>query len=322
MSSQDSQKAYKKQEYNDFGLGEKATSGHYRVLRKDGSFNIQKDNVPFLEKINFFHALVTMSWPRFLVLVAATYFSINLIFATLYFSIGTEYLTGINGITPFERFTEAFFFSAQTITTLGYGQVAPLGLLANIVAATESMLGLLGFALATGLVYGRFSKPAAKLKYSNHAVVAPYRDINGFMFRVANPHGNQLLEIEAKVSMSILRENSTLRDFYELELERSSVVFLPAVWTLVHPITPDSPFTQFSRKDFAMRDVEIIVVIKAFDESFSQTVYSRSSYKHYEINWGEKFTYLMSHKNGKITVDISGLSTSEPAALNQNTDEN
>ena len=315
MTSKESQEVYKKKEYNDFGLGEKATSGHYRVLRKDGSFNIHKENVPFLERINFFHTLVTMSWSRFLFLVAITYFSTNLLFATLYVSIGTENLTGINGITPFERFTEAFFFSAQTITTLGYGQVAPLGLLANIVAATESMLGLLGFALATGLVYGRFSRPRGKLKYSQQAVIAPYKDITGFMFRVANPHGNQLLEIEAKVSLSILRENSSLRDFYELELERSKVVFLPAVWTIVHPISGESPFKKFTRQELAMGDIEIIVVIKAFDESFSQTVYSRSSYKFNEINWGEKFVYLMSHKNGRISVDIAGLSTTEAAPL-------
>ena len=316
MSAMQPPETYTKQEYNDFGLGEKATSGHYRVLKKDGSFNIHKDNVPFLERLNFFHSLVTMSWTRFLLLVGLTYFCTNLLFASIYVAIGTENLTGINGITPFERFTEAFFFSAQTITTLGYGQVAPLGILANIVAATESMLGLLGFALATGLVYGKFSKPAAKLKYSEHAVVAPYKDINGFMFRVANPHGNQLLEIEAKVSLSILRENSSLRDFYELELERSNVVFLPAVWTIVHPISGDSPFIKFKREELAMGDIEIIVVIKAFDESFSQTVYSRSSYKFDEIKWGEKFVYLMAHKNGRISVDLSGLSTSETAELN------
>ena len=316
MSSSKTEENYTKQEYKDFGLGEKATSGHYRVLNKNGSFNIKKENIPFFEKLNFFHALVTMSWPRFLIVVLCTYFCINLLFASLYMTIGIEHLTGIHGITPFQKFTEAFFFSAQTITTLGYGQVAPVGLLANIVAATESMMGLLGFALATGLVYGRFSKPAAKLKYSKHAVVAPYKNINGFMFRVANPHGNQLLEVEAKVSLSILQENSALRNFYELELERSNVVFLPAVWTIVHPITPNSPFSKLKRQDLAMRDIEVIVVIKAFDESFSQTVYSRSSYKFNEIQWGEKFIYLMSHHDGRIAVDMSGLSTTESAKLN------
>ena len=231
--------------------------------------------------------------------------------------IGIENLTGIYGNSTLEQFTEAFFFSAQTITTLGYGQVAPVGMLTNIVAATESMLGLLGFALATGLVYGKFSKPSAKLKYSTIAVMAPYKDINGFMFRVVNPHDNQLLEVEASVSLSILKENSDLRNFYQLELERSKVVFLPAVWTVVHPITEDSPFKDLSIKDLFKRDMEIIVVIKAFDETFSQTVYSRSSYKFGELRWGEKFKYLMSQEGGQISVDVSGIDATDIVELNK-----
>jgi inward rectifier potassium channel len=317
MNLEESEEAYKKKKYNDFGLGEKATSGHNRVLNKDGSFNLKKDNVPLLEKMNFFHTLVSMSWLKFFILILSSYFCINLIFASIYMSIGMENLTGIRGVTPFEQFTEAFFFSAQTITTLGYGQVAPLGLLANIVAATESMMGLLSFALATGMVYSRFSKPSAKLKYSEQAVIAPYKDINGFMFRVVNPHGNQLLEVEASVSLSILGEDSELRNFYPLDLERSKVVFLPAVWTIVHPITDDSPFKGLSTEDLLRRDMEVIVVIKAFDESFSQSVYSRSSYKFDELKWGEKFKYLMSQRNGKVSVDVSGISATVKAALNE-----
>ena len=310
--------AYEKKKYNDFGLGEKATSGHYRVINKDGTFNIRKDNVPLLEKINFFHTLVSMSWTKFLIVVLATYFCINILFASIYMLIGVEDLTGIYGTTPFEQFTEAFFFSAQTITTLGYGQVAPTGILTNIVAATESMMGLLGFALATGMVYGRFSKPAAKLKYSKGAVIAPYQNINGFMFRVVNPHGNQLLELEASVALSMLRDNSNLINFFPLDLERSKVVFLPAAWTIVHPITTESPFYNLSREELMYKDAEIIVTLKAFDDTFSQSVYSRTSYKYSEIEWGAKFVYLMSHHNdGGIAVDISKIDHTENANLNQ-----
>ncbi|MGO4911317.1 ion channel [Leeuwenhoekiella sp. W20_SRS_FM14] len=316
MSIKESSSKYSQKNFNDFGLGEKATAGNYRVLNKNGSFNIKKDNVGVLERINFFHVLVSMSWLQFLLIILGTYFCINLLFASLYMLVGIEHLTGIYGTTFLEQFTEAFFFSAQTITTLGYGQVAPIGILTNILAATESMMGLLGFALATGMVYGRFSKPAAKLKYSKFAVIAPYQDINGFMFRVVNPHGNQLLELEASVSLSILRENSELRSFFPLDLERSKVAFLPATWTLVHPITRESPFYQIKPEAFFKRDAEIIIVIKAFDESFSQSVYSRSSYKFNEIKWGEKFTYLISQKDGRVSVDVSGIDNTEPAKLN------
>ena len=316
MSLANDSRTYLKQKFNDFGLGGKATSGQYRILKKDGSFNVRKKNVPFFERFNFYHSLVSMSWTKFLIIVLATYFSINLLFATIYVSIGIEHLTGIRGETVEHQFMEAFFFSAQTITTLGYGQVAPIGLLANIVAAVESMLGLLGFALATGMVYGRFSKPSAHLSYSENATIAPYQDINGFMFRVVNPRGNQLLEVEATVSLSVLRKDSALRDYYSLELERSKVVFLPASWTIVHPITDDSPFKLLSAKELEEQDMEVLVVIKAFDETFSQTVYSRSSYKYEELKWGEKFTYLLSQEDGSLIVDVSAINSTEKAPLN------
>jgi inward rectifier potassium channel len=205
---------------------------------------------------------------------------------------------------------EGFFFSAQTITTLGYGRVAPLGLAANIVATIESLLGLLFFALATGLLYGRFSKPQSKIKYSEKAVIAPYLNINGFMFRVVNPQNNQLLEVEVHVSLSIKRENSNLRDFYTLELERKSVRFFPSIWTIVHPIDENSPLFGFTAEDFRKKDVEFISALKAYDEASGQMVYSRSSYKPDEIVWGEKFVYVAEQKQGKTYMDVSRINES------------
>jgi len=287
MSPKKATEKYTEKKYNDLGLGVKETSGVYRTLNKDGTFNVRKINVSFLERVNFFHTLVSMPWPRFLGGILLGYFAVNIVFASIYMLIGVENLTGMKQIGgTFEQFMEAFFFSAQTITTLGYGRVAPLGLMANIVAATESMLGLLSFALATGMLYGRFSKPKATVKYSAHAVIAPYQDINGFMFRVVNVQENQLLEVEVTVSLSLRREQSELRDFFSLELERSKVVFLPSVWTVVHPISDTSPLHACTAEDLEEKDAEFIVTIKAFDESFSQTVYSRSSYKPAEIKWG------------------------------------
>jgi inward rectifier potassium channel len=305
-----------KRKYNDLGLGEKASAGRYRTLNKDGSFNVTKANVPFLERVNFFHALVTMSWLRFICLILLGYFIVNLAFASLYMFIGVQHLTGIDGLTRTDKFIEAFFFSAQTITTLGYGRVAPIGFAANAVAAVESMLGLLSFALATGLVYGRFYKTKPKIKYSTHAVIAPYNKINGFMFRLLNPHENQLLEVELNISLSMLRKNSELRDFYRLELERSSVVFLPSIWTIVHPISAESPLHNHTQEDLLEKDAEFIVILRAFDESFSQTVYSRTSYKASEIKWGEKFKYIITQESNGISVDVSRLDESEKMPLN------
>ena len=308
--------ARQKNKHNDFGLGEKASSGRYRMLNKDGSFNISKKNISFGQRINFFHTLVTMPILHFVLVIIVSYLVVNLVFATVYFAIGVENLTGIQGTTDVDNFLEAFFFSAQTITTLGYGRVAPISLLANVVAAIESMLGLLSFALATGMVYGRFSKASAKIMYSDHAVIAPYGSINGFMFRLLNPHDTQLLEVEVNISMSLLRKDSNLRDFHNLKLERSSVVFLPSLWTVVHPIDDKSPLHSLNEEQLKTKDAEFIIVLKAFDESFSQVVYSRTSYKADELRWGKKFNYIIEQNADGIVVDASRIDESENASLN------
>ncbi|KAA2219400.1 ion channel [Maribacter flavus] len=310
-------KLYNKEKYNDLGLDTKAPSSGYRALNKDGTFNVHKENVSFFEGMNIFHSLVSMSWLQFLLVLALGYFTINLVFASLYLLIGTEHLTGIYGTTKLDQFIEAFFFSAQTITTLGYGQIAPLNLAANIVAASESLLGLLLFALATGLMYGRFSKPVASIKYSSIAVIAPYKEINGFMFRVVNPKKNQLLEVEVNVNLSLKRANSDLRDFYSLELERSKVVFFPTMWTIVHPVSSESPIYGFNQQNLIEKEAEFIVVIKAFDESFSQSVYSRSSYKANEIKWGAKFTYLAKRDDTGLSIDVGRIDDTFEIDLNQ-----
>tara|TARA_R110000751_G_scaffold290156_5_gene396675 strand:- start:77255 stop:78187 length:933 start_codon:yes stop_codon:yes gene_type:complete len=300
---------HKEKKFNDFGLAEKSESDGYRAVNKDGSFNITKTNVPFFERLNFFHNLVTMSWFHFFVSILIGYFIVNFLFAGIYMWIGVENLTGTYGITNLEQFTETFFFSAQTITTLGYGRVAPIGLAANIVAAIESMLGLLTFALATGLLYGRFSKSRTKIKYSDIGVIAPYLNGNGFMIRVVNPQNNELLEVNADLSVSFRKEGSQHREFHNLKLERNKVFFFPSVWTIVHPIDEMSPLYKMTEKEFEERNVEFIVMLKAFDESSSQTLYSRSSYRAEEIVWGAKFTYLGQHKDGKLHIDVSGLNT-------------
>ncbi len=310
--------ASQKSKFNDLGLDTKSHKDGYRALNKDGSFNVIKQNDSFFEGVNMYHSLVSMRWLHFFGLILLIYFCINLIFAGLYMAVGLEHLTGISGINRFDKFIEAFFFSAQTITTLGYGRVAPVGTLANIIAAAESMLGLLTFALATGLMYGRFSKPTATIKYSTNAVLAPYKDINAFMFRVVNPKNNQLVEVEVNVTLSLKDENLPTRSFHLLEMERSKVIFFPSMWTVVHPISEESPIYGYNESELIEKDAEFIVMIKAFDESFSQTVYSRTSYKASEIKWGEKFVYLTEQKGNGLSVDIRRINETEQKELNSN----
>ncbi|MEZ4800047.1 MAG: ion channel [Flavobacteriales bacterium] len=309
---------YRKQNYNDLGLGSKATEGNFRSLNKDGSFNVRKINIPFFERINFFHLLVSMSWKRFFGVIFLSYLCINMIFATIYYSIGMDQITGIEGDTEAHKFMEAFFFSSQTITTLGYGRVAPVGFIANLAASFESLLGLLSFALATGLLYGRFSNPSAKLKYSYHALISPYQDITAYMFRVINVQSNQLMEVEVTLTLSIKRRNSESREFHQLELERSKVIFMPSTWTIVHPITESSPLFDIDEKEMLERDAEFISIFRAFDEASSQIVYSRTSYKAAEIKWGKKFAYILHQENGKQILDVSRIDELEHTNTLQN----
>ena len=306
-----------KDKFNDLGLGTKASAGAGRALNKDGSFNVRKTNVPFSERVNFFHALVSMSWTKFFVLIFISFLLVNFLFACIYMVIGLEHLTGIAAKDDLHRFLEAFFFSSQTLTTLGYGRIAPVGVMASTVSAIESMLGLLTFALATGLMYGRFSKPVAKIKYSAHAVMAPYKDINGFMFRIVNPRDNQLIEIEVAVTVSMKKKDSDIREFAFLELERSKVNFFPMTWTIVHPVNQASPLAGITEKELIAKDAEFIVLLKAFDEGFSQTVYSRSSYRAGEVKWGEKFTYIIDRDADGFSMDLQRLDETEKAVLNQ-----
>jgi len=302
---------YSDEKFNDLGLDTKSHNEGYRALNKDGSFNVNKQNVSFFEGINIYHSLVSMRWLRFFSIIGGIYLFINLLFATIYMMVGLEHLTGISGLNTTDKFIEAFFFSAQTITTLGYGRVAPVGTITNIVAASESMLGLLTFALATGLMYGRFSKPTATIQYSNNAVMAPYQNINGFMLRVVNPKKNQLVEVEVSLTLSMQDKSAQFRKFHQLEVERPKVVFFPSMWTIVHPINEESPLFGLTEEELLSKDAEFIVMIKAFDESFSQTVYSRSSYKAEEIKWGEKFVYLNQQKGSGIVVDVGRIDETE-----------
>jgi inward rectifier potassium channel len=303
-------------EYNDLGLGTKTTFSGYRSLNKDGTFNVRKTNVPFFERFNFFHSLISMSWVKFFILIVLGYFVVNVIFASIYLMIGIDSLTGVIGKSTRDNFIEAFFFSSQTITTLGYGRVAPVGIAANCIAALESMFGLLAFALVTGLLYGRFSKPSAKIMYSSNAVLAPFQDINAFMFRVVNPQRNQLIEVEVSVTLSVKKENSEQRIYFPLELERTRVVFFPYMWTIVHPINNSSPLYKLNETEVIKKDAEFIIMIKAFDESFSQTVYSRYSYKAFEIEWGRKFVYILKQEKDGVSIDVGRINETEKAQLN------
>jgi inward rectifier potassium channel len=284
---------------DDLGLGIKAGPG--RGVNKDGSFNVRRVGLPSFRPYELYHHLITMSWPKFLALLFLGFLLTNVIFATLYLSIGMEHFIRPGGNAFSDRLSDAYFFSAQTLTTVGYGHISPNGTLASTAAALESLLGLLSFALATGLLYGRFSRPQACLRFSTHGIVGPYKEIQGFMFRLVNMRSNQLIEVEATVSLSFQDAETNTRRFAMLPLERNKIHLFPSTWTVVHPIDESSPLHGMTEEDLRNARAEFIVLIKAFDDTFSQTIYSRTSYTANEVRWGSRFTPMISTTSDGMT---------------------
>jgi inward rectifier potassium channel len=272
---------------DDLGLGLQA--GPNRGVNKDGTFNVRRVGLPRFRPYEFYHHLITMGWVPFLSLLFLAFLGTNALFALLYLGIGMDHFVRAGGGSLQDRLLDAFFFSAQTLTTVGYGHISPKGPLASAAAALESLLGLLSFALATGLLYGRFSRPQACLRFSSRAVVAPYQQIEGFMFRLVNMRSNQLIEVEATVSLSFQDLASNTRRFMLLPLERSKIHLFPSSWTVVHPIDETSPLLGMTEADLRRAKAEFIVLIKAFDDTFSQTIYARTSYTAEEVHWGTRF---------------------------------
>lgn len=299
---------------DDLGFGLKSSD---RNMNKDGSFNVERLGEPKFRPYEIFHELITMSWTKFILLIVTSYLTVNLFFAAIYYFIGMHHLSGISPeLSEPDKFMEGFFFSSQTLTTLGYGRVAPLGAATSTVAAIESMLGLLCFALATSLLYGRFSRPQAKLIYSEQAIIAPYKNMTGVMFRVANMRRNQLIEVEVDITMAWFEKDSKVRSFTRLALERNKINLFPSSWTVVHPIDENSPFNGLSEADIMELKIELIVLLKAFDDTFSQTIYSRTSYKCSEIKVGKKFIPMFNTmENGKTLLDLRMIDAMESVEL-------
>lgn len=283
---------HKKQEdFKDLGYSAQATSRNQRLMNKDGSSNVVRTGMPFLPLYDIYNTLLTMPWIHFFILVVGIYFFTNLIFALIYLGIGVEFLGGISSTDTSGHFWDAFFFSAQTLSTVGYGHISPRGFSTSLAASLEALLGLLGFALITGLLYGRFSRPTAKLLFSKNILVAPYRDMKALMFRLVNIRVNQLIDCEVQFlfSRNEMDDGKNIRKFYILDLERQKVSTLALSWTVVHPIDEKSPFYNIDPEELKNSEVEFIIMFKAYDDTFAQTVHSRSSYRYEEIIWNAKF---------------------------------
>lgn len=305
-------------EESDLGFGTVvAGRSRQRLLNPDGTFNVQRTGVSIFTSLNPYHTLLSMSWSTFLGLVLLLYFLSNVIFGALYASIGSGALVDTSSEPMNDLFVRGFFFSVQTFATIGYGTIHPAGIIPNLLVTIESYYSLLANALITGVVFARFARPTARIVFSKVAVVAPYRDQTGLMFRIVNGRNNQLIEVGAVVMIArFVNENGrTVRRFDVLELERRKVTFFPLAWTVVHPIDEKSPLFGLTKQDLMATDAEILILLTAVDETFVQTVHARSSYKPSSIIFGHKFATLYNEgEDGEpISIDVRLLSKTEPA---------
>ncbi|HTR36521.1 MAG TPA: ion channel [Bryobacteraceae bacterium] len=293
-----------KQESFDPGLTTQFSGALRRTINADGTFNVRRKGLRRRDA-NLYLKLIDTTWPRFFLVVLVVFIGVNLLFAGSYLVVGIDHLHGSTELGPFAK---AFFFSVHTLTTVGYGSVYPEGDWANGIAALEAATGLMVFAVVTGLLYGRFSRPTAKILFSNNALITPYQDGTSFQFRITNARTNVLMNLEARVLLMTVdtTDGQLKRSFVDLPLERRNVYFFPLTWTIVHPIDSSSPLYGKNREDLARLSVEFLILIQGFDDTFSQQVHARFSYRHDQIVWGAKFTPAFSvDSKGDLVLEVN-----------------
>jgi inward rectifier potassium channel len=312
------------QDLRDLGFGSVVSrESRERLLNRDGSFNVERSGFPFWSSFSAYHAALTMPWWQFFGGTAVLYLVVNALFGAAYLASGPGSLGSDAAGMEHHTYLRAFFFSVQTLSTIGYGQVIPVGTAANAIVTLEALTGLFGFAIVTGLLFARFSRPTAKLLFSRHVLIAPYQNITALEFRVANARSNELIEVAAKVLLSRFEDvdGSRTRRYYPLPLERDSVVFLPLTWTVVHPINESSPLFRQTPQSLRESQSELLVLLKAFDETFSATVQTRTSFIPDEVLFGYRFAnafVISASANNKVAVDMRQFDKIEPAQLELN----
>jgi inward rectifier potassium channel len=303
----------------DLGFGVAIGSRAKRLINPNGTFNVKRVGTSW-RQLHLYHYLIGISWIQFWLILVGFYLLLNALFAGIYLLIGVSQISGVPPGSMLSDFAYAFYFSVQTFTTVGYGSFSPMSHPTSIVASFEAMMGLIGFAFATGLLYGRFARPTAKILFSENILVAPYREgLNGLMFRITNGRKNQLIELDVKVILSWFNnpEEQRKRSFVQLELERDHVSLFPLSWTIVHPIDEDSPLQRYSPEELARSSPEFMILIKGYDDTFAQEVHARMSYKNAELIWAAKFEPMFYvDDEGETVLEVDKLNTWRKARLN------
>lgn len=296
----------------DPGVGYKSNRNAQRII-VNGQSNIRHINKT-KSVDDLYTYLIEIPWWLFLIFVFLGYIIINTFFALVYLGIGAhEFLSPTGSV--WRDFVQLFFFSAQTITTVGYGAIAPNGVLGGFVSSFEALIGLMSFSFITGLLYGRFSKPKSKVKFSKNLILRDFEDSRALMFRVMNQRTHMMIEPELDVVINITEKDEQgefKRNFYELPLQRNKVMYLPTMWTVVHKIDDASPLSKYSTKEIANLEVEIYILFKYHEIAFNQQLYQLHSYDFSNLKIGHKYGMSYSFdKYGFTVLDHSKLNHTE-----------
>ncbi|MDR3608862.1 MAG: ion channel [Oligoflexia bacterium] len=283
-----------------------------RFLNRDGSSNVDPSSFKKEAFSDSYHFLLSMRWTKFLAFIAFGYFVVNLIFGTAYFLAGSAALDGIRAASELDRWKECFFFSVQTLATIGYGKVSPASFGAHLLVTVEALTGLIALALGTGIMFARFSRPTARIRFSENALITHLDGRPCLIFRMANARFNQIVEAEVGAVLTRLEsteEGQVYRELHDLPLDRDHTPIFGMTWTITHWIDEQSPLYQASYESLSQSDTELIVTVTGTDETFSQTVRARFSYVASEFVWDALFADIVSvGKGGLVHVAIDRLS--------------
>lgn len=283
----------------------------WRLLGRDGTFNIKGLRSVRFPLDDLYHDLLSMSWFSFLCLVVVGYTLVNVVFGAAYALCPPGSLEGVHTETKGSYFSDCFFFSVQTLATIGYGRISPVGLWPNILVTIEALIGVLSLALMTGIVFSRFSRPSAKIIYSEKAIIAPHDGELSFFFRIANERLNQIAE--AHINLVLVRNEVTVegqkfRNFYDLKLERNHTPVFALSWTVIHLIDANSPLYGLNQNGLEEIGAEFFVSLSGIDETLSQPIHSRYSYTVADLAWGMRFSDVISRsEDGKLIVNLQGI---------------
>jgi inward rectifier potassium channel len=287
------------------------------VRVRSGNFEFVKLNAKKFDLRDTYHLILTLSWPRFAGIVFSIYLLINFVFAGL-FLLDAQ---AIAEMSP-GSFFDAFFFSVETLATVGYGHMYPVTLYGHFIAMLEIIVGMFGLAVITGLIFVRFSRPTARIQFSKVAIIAPFDGVPNLMIRLANLRHQAMVEPEFRMILLrniITAEGDDMRRFRSLQLEFDRLIAFPAVLTVRHRIDETSPLFGLTAEDFRQQDIRIIASIVGVDTVIVAPVQSFGDYNYDQVEWNRRFVEIYDQNaEGDWTVDYARIDETEEVSSMKN----